>query len=751
MPRRILIVSLLLLFTPALQASPVETRPELQWRELESGVKVPLPPAGHPRVFLRAEDIDDLRQRVEDPVLGPVWEHLQSLAPRSVQHRITVDAVRYLLEPDSALGRRTIETALDTLQRCGFGEIMDVSRDIGRLMVAGAIVYDWCYELLTPGEKEEFVNQFIRLAGQFEIGYPLHRGGSLTGHLGEWMVMRDMLSAGLAVFDEYDEMYFQAAGKIFGSFVPSRNWFYPGHAYHQGIAYADTRYGSELYPLFIFDRLGAGNIYHPSQQFVPYHWIYMRRPDGKMMTGGDDFIWTPKLSSLLCASYYGDGYILADYLKDEWHWEYLKHANHPLDELFELLWRDPKLEPWDISELPLTRYCGSPYGWMVARTGWDKNSVICEMKINEWNFGNHQHLDAGAFQIYYHGPLAMDTGIYEGDDGGYVGPHNVNYYKRTIAHNCLLVMDPGEDFITAGFRRIEKINDGGQRMPNRWSSAGELDDFLSRDYRTGQVLGRWAGPCVQSPAFSYLKGDITDAYSDKVRGAQRSFVFINLDDKEAPAALAVFDRVTSRDSSYKKYWLLHGMERPTVRANTVRYELNQRGWNGALLNTTLLPVVSNLLIEEVGGPGLEFDVLGKNIAVGIQQGHDPLDYELGDWRVQVSPLKSSATDLFLNVMQVTSRDNKNLPAVSSFSAGDFSGFRLKDFVVLFHTGDSAADKPVAFSPPGDGRVKVLVCGLGFGPWQIRRDGKITAAATMVDSDEGVLYFEDENGEFVLLR
>ncbi|MBW7998006.1 MAG: heparinase, partial [Candidatus Glassbacteria bacterium] len=628
---RMILLILMLTLPAGLLSSARESA--LEWRELESGVSVPVPPAVHPRVFLRQGDIADLRARVRHPLLEPVWEHLQTLAGRSAQHRITVDAVRYLLEPDSALGRRTIEAALDTLRLCTFPDMQDVSRDIGRLMVAGAIVYDWCYELLSAREKEEFVNQFIRLASEFEIGYPIRRSGSLTGHLGEWMVMRDMLSAGLAIFDEYPDMYYEATDKIFGSFIPSRNWFYPGHAYHQGIAYGDTRFGSELYPLWIFDRLGTGNIYHPAQQFVPYHWIYMRRPDGKLMTTGDDFIWSPKLSSLLCASYYNDGYILADYLKDEWHWEYLKHANHPLDELFELLWRDPELKPRDLDELPLTRYFGSPYGWMVARTGWDSDAVICEMKVNEWNYGNHQHLDAGAFQIYYRGPLALDSGIYEGTDGGYVGPHNVNYYKRTIAHNSLLVFDPAEDFITAGFRRIEKYNDGGQRMPNRWISAGEQDDFLRRDYRTGEVLGRWLGPDPHSPAFSYLKGDITDAYSDKVSQVQRSFVFINRGDSKIPAALAVLDRVTSRADSFRKYWLLHGMEQPQVRGETVRYELSQRGWDGALVNTTILPESDNLVIETVGGPGREFDVFGKNLANGIPERHDPGDYELGEWRV----------------------------------------------------------------------------------------------------------------------
>jgi hypothetical protein len=33
---------------------------------------------------------------------------------------------------------------------------------------------------------------------------------------------------------------------------------------------------------------------------------------------------------------------------------------------------------------------------MVARTGWDESAVIAEMKVNEYNFVNRQHLDAVA-------------------------------------------------------------------------------------------------------------------------------------------------------------------------------------------------------------------------------------------------------------------------------------------------------------------------------------------------------------------
>ena len=40
--------------------------------------------------------------------------------------------------------------------------------------------------------------------------------------------------------------------------------------------------------------------------------------------------------------------------------------------IFEFLWRDLDLKPKPISDLPLFRYYGAPYGWMTARTGWDE-------------------------------------------------------------------------------------------------------------------------------------------------------------------------------------------------------------------------------------------------------------------------------------------------------------------------------------------------------------------------------------------
>jgi hypothetical protein len=84
------------------------------------------------------------------------------------------------------------------------------------------------------------------------------------------MIIRDMLSAGIAIYDEFPEMYRLAAGRFFREHLPVRNWLYPGHAYHQGGSYGPHRYSWDTYPLWIFDRLGAGNVYNPEQHFVPW-------------------------------------------------------------------------------------------------------------------------------------------------------------------------------------------------------------------------------------------------------------------------------------------------------------------------------------------------------------------------------------------------------------------------------------------------------------------------------------------------
>jgi hypothetical protein len=288
-----------------------------------------------------------------------------------------------LVAKDRPLGRATIEAALARLKQTELPDRQDACRVTGRMMVTGAMVYDWLYPLLTPEEKQAFIVELIRLAKTQECGYPPTRQGSVTGHASEAMIMRDMLSAGIAIYDEAPELYDLAAGRFFREHLPVRNWFYNGHAYHQGDSYGAHRFSWDTYPLWIFDRLGAGNVYNPEQHFVPYLWIYTTRPDGQRLRAGDTFAcsvprgqpWSQYLGTLLTASYYHDGILLDQFQR--------QGGSGGNETIFEVLWRDTSLRPKSIATLPLSWYSGSPFGWTVARTGWDENAVIAEMKVNE--------------------------------------------------------------------------------------------------------------------------------------------------------------------------------------------------------------------------------------------------------------------------------------------------------------------------------------------------------------------------------
>jgi heparin/heparan-sulfate lyase len=738
-------------------------RADLKWIDVD-GVRVVEPPAEHPRLYLRARDLSDVASRMNNPVLRPVWDEMQAAAKESTQIRLEVAALRYLLDRDADRAWQTAAETLTLLRKVS-GELGDAlannnSRKIGRVMVTGAIVYDWCHPLLTAEQKAGYREALVTLARALECGYPPDKGSFVTGHPSEWMILRDMLSAGVALYDEFPEMYRVTARRIFGSHLPARAWWYPGHAFHQGPGYADARWVSDMYALWIFDRMGAGNVFEPAQQFVPYEWIYLRRPDGAFIRSADGQNWPTRLGSLLTASYYGDGYILADYLKDP----VADHKN-PLYQflwrdpgprspavcdtrLFEFLWRDPALRPLPLDRLPLSRYFGFPYGWMVARTGWDEQSVIAQMRINIYNFVGHQHADAGSFELYYKGPLAMHTGVYQGVNGGFGGPHSRNYYQRTIAHNALLIHDPGEKFaVRAG---QPSANDGGQRIPGGGREVRELDDMLKGTYRTGTVLGHGFGPDPRAPAYAYLKGDITAAYTSKVREVKRAFVFLNLGAAATvPAALVVFDRVVAANRAFAKTWLLHSIEEPSLRGATATVTLASHGWSGKLVNTTLLPGPDNLRLEKVGGPGKEFWVDGRNYF----DTKDPPDPETGTWRVELSPRRPAEADLFLNVIQVMDAAAAAVQplAVEPIETGGVVGMRLADRVVLFQSRAERTGEPVTFSVHGQVNLKFVVTDLAEGTWQVRWDGQIVVPAVVVSGDEGAAYFEGPAGDYELRR
>ncbi len=757
-------------------------REEVRWQEMD-GVRVPIPPQIHPRLFLRTSDIPALKERLKTPQARQTLDVLQQLAKdrtpeeeeaelrhdfryyykmRGVTSRAQLQALDYLTSGNKRQARRAITSMLDTLRTTNFiNRGGDLSRASGVMLMVGAMVYDWCYDQMKESEKQAYVSEFIRIAGTMECGYPPRDNQPIAGHPSEWMIMRDMLSAGIAIYDEYPDMYNYVIKMLFEKYIPVRNYFYAGQNYHQGTNYMHVRMTCDLYLLWIMDKMGAGNIYDPAQQFVLYDIIYRRRPDGVLLPAGDDYpqprpsLLTMPVPMMLASSYYKDPYLAYEFELNP-HIDALGNEvmNHCL--IHELLWRDYDLKPKSPDSLPLTRYSGSPFGWMIARTGWGSNSVIAEMKINEQFVGNHQHMDGGSFQIYYKGPLALDAGAYSGSSGGYNSENNKNYFKRTIAHNSLLVYDPDEKFACWSYGDGGKTrfadNDGGQRMPGEgWKTCNDMDSLLSEEYTVGRVLAHGFGPDAKLPDYSYLKGDITKAYTKKVKEVKRSFVFLNLEDETVTAALIIFDKIVSSNPDFKKYWLLHNIDEPFIDGNTFIVTRTKNGDTGMLHNSVLLPSGDEVRLEKVGGFGKECWVFGKNYPNDAMPPYPDPANERGAWRMEVSPVKPVAENYFLNVMQVADNTCKKLNKVKRLDGVRIVGVQISDRVVTFSKDTTPLSGHFQLKVEGEGILKFVITDLKPGNWQVLKDGDVYLPIQEVKSDDGILYFEGMAGEYEFRR
>ncbi|SDA74540.1 MULTISPECIES: heparin/heparin-sulfate lyase HepB [unclassified Janthinobacterium] len=744
------------------------------------------PPGEHPRLFARTGDLAAIRGRFESdaeemathravlqafiqapPVVAlPVF--LPGGSARTnhqidVVSRIKAKALYSLLyerglAAQALRGQEAVQMLLDYLAAVQFAPGYNQPNEKGEVILASAMVYDWCFNLMTAQQRAYVVTRFTQLAATMEIGFPPSRQGAVVGHGSDNQLLRDQLSAAIAFYDEAPLVYNIVAGRFFADYIAPRNYAYAAQAYQQGASYGTVRFLADMYAAWLFRRMGAVPVFDPVQQMLPYHWLYARRPDGQWMRDGDVYhssytnsrqYWSEPLAFMLPATYYNNSTLKHEYLKQS-----LQQSTsfiHPQDSIWPVLLGNTTMGSTPSpATLPLTKYFPDPAGLMIARTGWtdgeriqvQSGNVVATMKFGGDWFGNHEHYDAGHFQLYYKGGLAIDSGIYSGRDPAdpatsleYGSAHDMNYHKRTIAHNTMLVYDPDENF--DGY-----ANDGGQRFPG---DEPESLAELANGYKVATVLRQQqVGSVAGAPDFSYIKGDLTAAYSSKVRQFQRSFVFVNFKEANHPAALIVFDKVSARDAGFKKTWLLHSQSEPEISGDTVvirRTEWDYNSsyqYNGKLINRTVLP--AHAVLAKVGGSGNAFSVGGTNYA--IEPEAEYATEEAGAWRLEVSPAAASETDLFLNVMQVMDASSA-LPALPTTAIDSplLAGVQIKDRVVLFSKSGMPLGGTVTVTLPAQSAsLQVLVADLQEGTWTVRKRGTGGPIEDVVSAGGGTLYF-----------
>ncbi|SDE11484.1 Cohesin domain-containing protein [Paenibacillus sp. UNCCL117] len=684
---------------------------------------------------------------------------------KAVRESIEAAALRYVLLNDVDQGNQAVLMMKNFLNSVDFSN-PNQYHQIGDTINMAAIVYDWCYPLMFDTERDAVVIKMKALANYSEIGYDNLVTNAVEGHPSESMVMKDLFAAGVAVYERDTEIYEKAAGAVFNKYVPVRNFWYESGMHHQGDSYGmQGRYEPELWSQIITRRMGHEDLFTEKQGDVLMRAIYTRRPDGQLLRDGDSYqdvytipnvTWKYETVSMLAASQYENPYVRDMFLK-----EYVPGS---VDAVMEMLLVPSNMVSRPVDDLPLTQYFGSPMGSMVARTGWDdpvginKNSpsVVAEMKIGGYWFGNHQHLDMGSFQLYYQGSLAVDSGMYSGvlapgqtTTQDYGSDHDRNYFKRTIAHNSMLVYDPSEVF---RYRGWQLDNDGGQRWANStYAEAHSLEQLVGKDYSRAKVTGHEYGTDPYAPEYSYIKGDLTQAYSDKVKQFERSMMFFNLKDSTHPAAMVVFDKVVSKDSSFEKYWLLHSMEKPEVNGSAATITRNNSDYSGKLVNETLLPL--NASVDIVGDHDYNFQVFDTSYDQWPLEPPNlpPGQYtiEQGAYRVEVKPTIKAETDYFLNVMQVMDSGQTVTLPTRRLDADLMTGAQIDDRAVWFSKSGKRLNQTVTLSAYGSQPEMMLtVADLQQGKWRISMAGKPDQFGEVSD-EGGVLAFHAPAGSYTL--
>lgn len=737
----------------------------------------------HPRVMMTEKDFSDIRKNMNgeegkfavaelekllandvDGMLPDTLTGVGSNLDYNVLATIEAYAFDYAVNGNIENGKRAVNAARNAVETFKYNpNKSDVVREKGSIIYLSALVYDWCHPLMEPEDMKLFVDNTEKLAATITGmgGWPPTEVYAVHGHNSETHIMRDLLSFSIACYDEYPDIYNLIGGYVMNGLVETKNWWYRSETFHQGLGYSPLRFSCELTSQFLFLRMNGTKLYSDDMGQVPYMLYYNNRPDGRSFPEGDnngdklgDSIPTWKRGDmthlLYGSSIWDDGRLKGEYMRESNGYNFFSYKSYwPLLSPTQfLIVNDPNVEPLTREGMPLTRLFGSPNGLMVARTGFDEgvdsDDAIAWAKIGETYTGNHAHLDSGSFQIYYKGPLAWDFGAYD----QFGSEHDSNYAKETISHNSLLIYDPLEVMTTETTIPAAK-NSGGQQR--RGAETRNLEDLSSDKLHMADVLGMEYGEDPISPEYSYISGDLAPGYSDKVSEVRRSMMFMPTENEEKPAIFVVMDKIISSDPSFKKTFLIHSLQEPSVNGNVTTIKRDTIGYNGKLTTQTLYP--KNPVIEKVGGLGKQFWVVDKNYPPTGGKYHTDYDSnqssEFGWGRVEISPSTNQKEDYFLNVMYVSDADDMApVDRADLVETDELLGARILDKVTLFAKNRERVSGDMEFSIPGSGNVSVAVAGISEGKWEIS-DSEGTIQSKIATKEGGIIYFTGSAGNYSL--
>jgi len=698
-----------------------------------------VPPPSHPRLWVNHDSLPKVRANLKTGENAPMWKKVQAAAGKpyiskakageATDHDAELESAAvnkafvYLMTGDKAKAREAIDLVRGYLAAVEFNNLLDITREIGRAIYAGARVYDWCYDVMTPQEREDIRRNLMRLADDMEIGWPPFKQGVVNGHGAEAQLQCHLLSMAIALYDEDPLPYQYCAYRILEELVPMRNFEYQSPRHNQGIGYGIYRFAWDMHAAWLLYRMSGKKVFNANIEDVHKYWIYMRLPGGESFPEGDGNVDGRKINmgqtSLLTSAYSGNPVQKLDFIEQ---------GGFPADPMLVLLVNDPEVvAATDYNSLPLTLDFGDVLGGMVARTGWnmDENStdVVVVMTGGGYHFSNHQQADAGSFQLYYHGNQVVDLGQYL----FYGTPYDSNFNKRSVAHSMMLAFDPDETF---GSRKF--LNDGGTRYgyptPN---SPREVQS--KSNYRNGKVVSATFGPSQDEPDVSYFSGDLTSAYSKKIKSYVRTFCFLNLHNKRNPAALIVLDNMETSGPEIKKYWQINTLNAPDITPEGVILSSSESGTTGNVHLQMFYPDANKRNLEILSGRE-STNVFGTRYTPP-----KPEAPEANGCRIVFSPKAAATKDTFLTVMSMAEPGALALPVNVSETSDTYQLALAGRMVVLSKTGRFLKE-PIEVIVSAPGNSQLLVTGLQPGEWLLRSHDKKVQFPAKVEARKNTATF-----------
>ncbi len=560
-----------------------------------------LPPAGHPRLMLREKDLGRIRENIKKGS-SPAAGFLSELCAFEVKGEganpkfgtyhlkeylaVEARALTALLEDDEARGREAIGILLRLLRTVHYNDTIMLARFSGHLIFISAAVYDWCYPWLTADERAEIVAACEALAAEyFEMGYPPVKQTAISGHGTEAQLLRDLLSLGIAAYDERPDIYELCAGRLFSEYLPAWEKVFAGEFHPQGPSYGAYRHTAALWAGLLIYAMCGEKVLPACMVNLTDSFLYLTRSDGEMLRLGDDCNETKAEYSqknpfgvplFLAAAYTGNGLYSAE-ARRQMHPNYLLPSRYGVDYYTEGSYGEGLMSPavyliWDgltpLTEtppLPKAKYFGFPVGCTVYNDG----ERLVLMKIGELWGANHDHLDTGCFQIWDGEILASDSGVYD----AYDTDHRMRYYIHTVAHNCLLVGGRGTRFPYD----LEEPKD-----PDHWLSA----------YGMAKVTHH-----AETDGVYEIEGDLTQAYAETCRLVTRRMRWEP--GRGERGTLTVKDLVIPKKEETVTF-LLHCRREPEINGN----EIVIPGEHRRLVCRVISPAAAE--IKCIGGPGRQF-------------------------------------------------------------------------------------------------------------------------------------------------